>query len=142
MDFVTGVLMQAAIILGSKALEESARISVREGWDALKEAIKRKFGTSSHAATVMEELPAAASIVAELPPANNDAVIGSLAHRLQGLKLEADSDLQALVQRLDTILKSSVPANALQAASTVVNRTIYAKTVLEGANFNAPVTFN
>jgi hypothetical protein len=143
MEFVTSVLIQAAAILGSKALEESARISVREGWDSVKAAIKRKFGTASVAATVLEELPAAASVVAEVPAAARTAAISSLVNQLQSLRLDEDSDLKMLVQRLEAILQSSVPQSLLQPAPVVFNNEgMQAEKVFQHSHFIGPVTFN
>jgi hypothetical protein len=137
MDFVADVLIQAATILGSRGLEEAAQISVREGWDALKDAIKRKFGATSTAVAVLEELPAA-SVVTNVPAKSGDTAISSLKTRLQTLNLDDDDDLLALAQRLQVIIKAVAPRT-----STVYNNNnVSADQIFQGTSFNGPVTFN
>lgn len=94
------ILLAAAAVLGTKAVEESTKLAVSDLWSELKAAIKRRRGADSPALQVLHD-------VELLPPDHSPHP--ALATRISTLRLADDPEVAALLQRVESLLGQRAP---------------------------------
>lgn len=105
------ILLAAAALLGTKAVEESTKHAVSDLWSALKAAVKRRNGADSPALQVLHDVELLPPDL--LPPP-------TLATRISALHLTDDPEIVELLQRVESLLGQQA-SKSTQSAKTIVN---------------------
>ena len=117
MDPVIAVLLQAAGVIGSTLLSETAKRAVGETWDTAMKAIKRRLGADHPAPALAERLRSAGDAEAEAAP---------LREQLAKMQLGDDPELLDAVRPLSAALSQhglqapTVYANTIKGAAVVM----------------------
>ena len=94
------ILLAAAGVLGTKAVEESTKLAVADLWSTLKSAVKGRRGADSPALQVLHD-------VEQLPP--DPSPPPAVVSRLSALRLADDPKEDALLQKLESLLAQRAP---------------------------------
>ena len=96
MDTAADILLQAATLIGSAALDEASKQAVGDAWGAAKSAIKRKFGIGNLASVLIDDLPDAAG---------NDTRMATIQAQLAPLHLERDAEVLKAIEDLAATIR-------------------------------------
>lgn len=96
MDVAT-VLVAAASVIGTKAIDESTKLAIADLWSSMKSAVKRKWGADSDAIDVIGEVE---RLPADTPPSP------ALSQRVVALELQSDPEIAAVLLRIEDQLKA------------------------------------
>jgi hypothetical protein len=96
------ILLAAASVLGTKAIEESTKLAVGDMWSTLKSTLARKRGADSPAIEVFDAIERLPSDARPDP---------ALAQRIDALALPNDPEVDALLQRLEEFLRQRAPTS-------------------------------
>lgn len=99
------ILLAAASVLGTKAVEESTKLAVAELWSSLKSLVKGKRGVDSPALEVINEIE---HHPAQTPPTPPTPMLSA---RVAALQLAEDPDIGPLLQRVEALLAQKAPGH-------------------------------
>ena len=96
MDVAINILLQAATIIGNAALGETSKRTIGVAWDAMREAVKRRFGTDHLAPALLDSLRNAAG---------NQGQMAVIQTQLAPLQLDQYAEVLAAIDSLSTAIK-------------------------------------
>jgi hypothetical protein len=111
------ILLGAATTFGNAALNEGAKRTIGDAWDAVRNAVVRKFGAAHDAPRLLDQL--------KTPPAGMTA--DQVGARLMALPLGSDPDITRALEALSAAVKANGAA-----ATNVTAKTVYGAQVNHG----------